>query len=153
MFNPSNSNASATDDIIRLYLNEIGQVPLLTPAEETHLAKQFERGRQSEKRLRSAPVKPDEAQALRTYVRESNRARDRLIKANTRLVVSIAKKYAGQGLPLLDLIQEGNVGLMKAVEKYDHRRGVRFSTYAVMTMITTDDTVLTIYDSACKRFR
>ena len=133
MFNPSDSNASFTDDIIRLYFNEIGQVPLLTPAEELHLAKQFERGRQAEKRLRGVPVKPDEAQSLRTCAREGNKARDRLIKANTRLVVSIAKKYAGHSLPLLDLIQEGNVGLMKAVEKYDHRRGVRFSTYFVGT--------------------
>jgi RNA polymerase primary sigma factor len=130
MFNPVNSNALIADDIIRIYLNEIGRVPLLTPAEEIHLAKQLERGRQAERKLRSVPVESEEAQALRTYVCEGDKARDQLIKANTRLVVSIAKKYAGQGLPLSDLIQEGNVGLMKAVEKYDHRRGFRFSTYA-----------------------
>jgi RNA polymerase primary sigma factor len=123
-------NICAADDNVRLYLNEIGKTPLLTPAEEIALARQWEKGCRAKNKLRNIPGNSQKAQVVRAYIHEGNRARDHLIRANTRLVVGIAKKYAGQGLPLLDLIQEGNVGLMKAVEKYDHRRGVRFSTYA-----------------------
>ncbi len=124
------ANTIVSDDIIGVYLKEISRVPLLTAVDEIALAKRLEKGRQAEKVLQSVTVEPEQAQALMDYIREGKAARDQLIKANTRLVVSIAKKYIGQGLTLLDLIQEGNVGLMKAVEKYDHRRQLRFSTYA-----------------------
>src|SRR4028119_583205 len=93
-----------TGDAVQMYLDEIGKTPLLTKAQETYLARRIERG--------------------------DRRAKAHLTKANLRLVVSIAKKYAGRGVSLLDLIQEGNLGLMRAVEKFDHRRGFKFSTYA-----------------------
>jgi RNA polymerase primary sigma factor len=105
-------------------------VPLLTPAEETSLAKRLERGRRSQRRLERNGYDEQDATRLRREVIQGERARDHLIKANTRLVVSIAKKYMGQGVPFSDLIQEGNLGLMKAVEKFDYRRGYKFSTYA-----------------------
>ncbi len=92
------------DDPVRMYLREIGRVDLLTAAEEVDLAKKTEAG--------------------------SKVARDWLVRANLRLVVSVAKKYIGSGMSLLDLIQEGNIGLMRAVEKFDYRRGYKFSTYA-----------------------
>src|SRR5215210_4010392 len=93
-----------TGDAVQMYLDEIGKTPLLTKAQETYLARRIERG--------------------------DRRAKAHLTKANLRLVVSIAKKYAGRGVSLLDLIQEGNIGLMRAVEKFDHRKGFKFSTYA-----------------------
>jgi RNA polymerase primary sigma factor len=120
----------SSDDTISLYLKEMASVPLLKAEEEIQLAKQLERGRQARRKLEKDGLSP----ALREkYLREvelGNAARAHLIKANTRLVVSIAKRYMGQGVPFLDLIQEGNLGLMKAVEKFDYRRGCKFSTYA-----------------------
>lgn len=128
--NPFDLSAIAADDTISLYLKEMARVPLLTSAEETTLAKKLEDGRRAAKELRKVPPDSYEADDLRATVRKGDRARDHLIKANTRLVVSIAKKYMGQGVPFSDLIQEGNLGLMKAVEKFDYRRGYKFSTYA-----------------------
>ena len=118
-------------DPLSIYLREIGRVPLLTPQEEVELAKRIELGRQARRRLaRNGGLPPEERQQLLEYIRMGERARQHLIKANSRLVVSIAKKYAGQGVPLADLIQEGNLGLMRAVAKFDYHRGYKFSTYA-----------------------
>jgi len=128
---PFDLTGIAADDTISLYLKEMARVPLLAPAEEITLAKSLERGRHSQKQLdKHSYHNDDEHYQLRLYVHDGNKSRDHLIKANTRLVVSIAKKYMGQGVPFSDLIQEGNLGLMKAVEKFDYRRGYKFSTYA-----------------------
>jgi RNA polymerase primary sigma factor len=127
---PFDLSGIAADDTISLYLKEMARVPLLTPEEETSLAKRLERGRRAQRRLERDGYEEEEAARLRREVVQGERARDHLIKANTRLVVSIAKKYMGQGVPFSDLIQEGNLGLMKAVEKFDYRRGYKFSTYA-----------------------
>ena len=128
---PFDLSGIAADDTISLYLKEMARVPLLAPAEEILLAKTLEKGRKAQKKLNKKHSNTEEdALKLRRFVREGEKARDHLIKANTRLVVSIAKKYMGQGVPFSDLIQEGNLGLMKAVEKFDYRRGYKFSTYA-----------------------
>jgi RNA polymerase primary sigma factor len=108
----------------------MGRVPLLTPEEEQELAKTLERGRRAEKRLAKDGHDPVEREKLLEEVRKGQEAREKLIRANTRLVVSVAKRYVGQGVPLPDLIQEGNLGLMRAVNKFDYRRGYKFSTYA-----------------------
>ncbi len=122
----------STDDTVGLYLKEMSRVPLLNLEEEMDLAKRIEAGRACKREVlnrtnRPAPCKKHE---LEEVVQDGILAREHLIKANTRLVVSIAKKYIGRGVPFLDLIQEGNLGLMKAVEKYDYHKGFRFSTYA-----------------------
>ncbi|MBN1221417.1 MAG: RNA polymerase sigma factor RpoD [Anaerolineae bacterium] len=127
---PFDLSGIAADDTISLYLKEMARVPLLAPSEEIMLAKSLEKGRNAQKKLRRGQFGEEEIHKFRRYIREGNKARDHLIKANTRLVVSIAKKYMGQGVPFSDLIQEGNLGLMKAVEKFDYRRGYKFSTYA-----------------------
>jgi RNA polymerase primary sigma factor len=118
------------DDSISLYLKEIGRVPLLTAAEEVSLAKRMERGRESRQRLTLAADEPAERERLLAAVKDGQAAQEHLIKANSRLVVSVAKKYVGRGVPFLDLIQEGNIGLIRAVKKFDYRRGYKFSTYA-----------------------
>lgn len=120
----------ASDDSIGLYLKEMARVPLLSTQEEIRLAKLLERGLAAQRRLSKDGHAPEERRKLERVIDEGKAAREHLIKANTRLVVSIAKKYMGRGVPFLDLIQEGNLGLMKAVEKFDYRRGYRFSTYA-----------------------
>jgi len=120
----------SSDDSIGLYLKEMARVPLLTTQEEIKLAKLLERGEAAQRRLSKDGHAPEERRKLERAIDEGRVAREHLIKANTRLVVSIAKKYMGRGVPFLDLIQEGNLGLMKAVEKFDYRRGYRFSTYA-----------------------
>lgn len=122
----------SSDDTIGLYLKEMSRVPLLSSDEELDLAKRIELGRFAKKGLerlngRSSALRRQE---LEQQIADGELAREHLIKANTRLVVSIAKRYIGRGVPFLDLIQEGNLGLMKAVEKYEYRRGFRFSTYA-----------------------
>jgi len=121
-----------TDDSIEIYLKEMSRVPLLSMNEEIHLAMSIEKGREAQCHLISinGGIKPEQKIELEEMVKEGQLAREHIIKANTRLVVSIAKKYMGRGLPFLDLIQEGNLGLMKAVEKFEYRRGFRFSTYA-----------------------
>lgn len=121
----------AGDDTVSLYFKEMAITPLLTLEEEQNLAKKIVRGRQAERESsrrhpRHAADKPD----YEALIKEGWAAREALIKANTRLVVSIARRYLGRGVPLLDLIQEGNLGLMKAVEKFEYQRGFRFSTYA-----------------------
>jgi len=117
-------------DSISLYLKEMARVPLLTREEETRLAKQIERGEIAQRRLEKGGQKPYLRARYLRQVEIGKRARAHLIKANTRLVVSIAKRYVGLGVPFLDLIQEGNLGLMKTVDKFDYRRGCKFSTYA-----------------------
>jgi len=118
-------------DSVQHYLQEIGRVSLLSAAEEVELAERMERGKAATVRLASAEVLTAQLRmALRADIFSGQDARRHLIQANLRLVVSIAKKYVGRGLALLDLIQEGNIGLMRAVEKFDYHKGNRFSTYA-----------------------
>jgi RNA polymerase primary sigma factor len=120
----------AGDDPVRIYLREIGRVSLLSASEEQLLAQQVERGESSAELLARGDHTSDEAVQLRRWAYEGGVAREHLIQANLRLVVSIAKKYLGRGMSFLDLIQEGNIGLMRAAEKFDYHRGFKFSTYA-----------------------
>ncbi|HZY42235.1 MAG TPA: sigma-70 family RNA polymerase sigma factor [Anaerolineae bacterium] len=122
--------AVISDDTVGLYLKEMTRVPLLTQPEEKRIAQQIVRGRAATRQLQQNVRSRQRVAKLKSQIDEGLLAREHLIKANTRLVVSIAKRYMGQGVPFLDLIQEGNLGLMKAVEKYDYKRGFRFSTYA-----------------------
>lgn len=118
-----------TSDLVRIYLREIGRVPLLTAEEEVELAKSIEAGLFAEEKLAAIASRlafPE----LGDLVWEGTRAKQRLIEANLRLVVSIAKRYVGRGMLFLDLIQEGNLGLIRAVEKFDYTKGYKFSTYA-----------------------
>jgi RNA polymerase primary sigma factor len=126
-------NAISSDDPVGLYFRQMAQEPLLTAAEEIDLAKRIERGAKALERTESFDAKQKSERwwhHLNRLTHAGQAAREHLGRANTRLVVSIAKRYMGQGLPFPDLIQEGNVGLMRAVDKYDYRRGNRFSTYA-----------------------
>lgn len=118
------------DDTISLYLREMALVPLLTSEEEVSLAKSMERGRIASDLMRQNDCSDDELDELEHHIQAGKAARDHLIQANTRLVVSVAKRYRGNGVPFLDLIQEGNLGLMRAVDKFDYSRGHKFSTYA-----------------------
>nr|WP_084962514.1 RNA polymerase sigma factor RpoD [Thermoactinospora rubra] len=118
-----------TSDLVRIYLREIGRVPLLTAEEEVELAKAIEAGLFAEDKLANG-VSPLAHPELQELVWEGIRAKQRLIEANLRLVVSIAKRYVGRGMLFLDLIQEGNLGLIRAVEKFDYTKGYKFSTYA-----------------------
>jgi RNA polymerase primary sigma factor len=129
---PFDLSAISSDDTVGLYLKEMARVPLLTTEQEVDLAQRIERGNFAEDELGSTNGKlnAQKRSELNGYIQDARAARDHLIKANTRLVVSIAKRYMGRGVPFLDLIQEGNLGLMKAVEKFDYHRGYRFSTYA-----------------------
>lgn len=119
----------SSSDSVGLYLKEMARVPLLNSDEEVSLAKRIEEGRAAEKKIAKTP-EHKRATEWKFLIQDGIAAREHLIKANTRLVVSIAKKYMTRGVPFLDLIQEGNLGLMKAVQKFDYRRGFRFSTYA-----------------------
>jgi RNA polymerase primary sigma factor len=125
-------NEVSSDDTVGLYLKEMARVPLLTTEEEIDLARRLEAGLAAEECLavQGAVLSLERQDELAQIIFDGREARDHLIRANTRLVVSIAKKYMGRGVPFLDLIQEGNLGLMKAVEKFDYHRGYRFSTYA-----------------------
>jgi RNA polymerase primary sigma factor len=119
----------AGDEAVKQYLDGIGSFVLLTAEDEVMLAKAIEKGRKAELRLAAEPNHSDKA-ALDAEIRQGLAARRRFIQANLRLVVSIAKRYQRSGLPFLDLIQEGNLGLIRAVEKFEHRKGFKFSTYA-----------------------
>jgi RNA polymerase primary sigma factor len=122
---------AATSDLVRIYLREIGRVPLLTAEDEVELAKAIEAGLFAEEKLGGGfPLLGAIHGDLELLVGEGVKAKQRLIEANLRLVVSIAKRYIGRGLVFLDLIQEGNLGLIRAVEKFDYTRGYKFSTYA-----------------------
>jgi RNA polymerase primary sigma factor len=137
----SNDALAATDlphddmvlisDPVRMYLQQIGRYPLLTSQQEVELSMQMEAGTRAEEKLAAGgDLSIDEKVFLERAVRQADKARKRLVEANLRLVVSIAKRYVGKGLSLLDLIQEGNLGLIRAVEKFDYRKGFKFSTYA-----------------------
>jgi len=119
-----------TDDTIGLYLKEVSRVPLLTATEEVELAQRIERGRMAREELAKGNVSPRRRTELRRLIEDGWAAREHLITANSRLVISVAKKYMGRGVPFLDLIQEGNIGLIRATKKFDYRRGHKFSTYA-----------------------
>jgi RNA polymerase primary sigma factor len=127
------SRRASPGDLVRIYLREIGRVPLLTAEDEVELAKSIEAGLFAEEKLHDVPacagmdVRPGDLEQLSA---DGVRAKQRLIEANLRLVVSIAKRYIGRGLIFLDLIQEGNLGLIRAVEKFDYTKGYKFSTYA-----------------------
>ena len=120
----------SSDDSVGLYLKEMARVPLLSLDEEVQLAMKLCDAQEARRKLRRDGHGAEDKVRLEQIIEEGRLAREHLIKANTRLVVSIAKKYMGRGVPFLDLIQEGNLGLMKAVEKFDYKRGYRFSTYA-----------------------
>src|SRR5512137_790176 len=119
-----------TDDTIGLYLKEVGRVPLLTAEEEVELAQRIEAGRLAREELARGNVSPRRRQDLQLLIEDGWAAREHLITANSWLVISVAKKYRGRGVPFLDLIQEGNIGLIRAAKKFDYRRGHKFSTYA-----------------------
>jgi RNA polymerase primary sigma factor len=118
-----------TTDAVRDYLSRLGRTSLLTAQQEVELAERIEAGMRAQERLDALPVTA-EREELQRLVADGRRARDHMVEANLRLVVSIAKRYSAAGMPLLDLIQEGTIGMMRAVEKFDHRRGLKFSTYA-----------------------
>jgi RNA polymerase primary sigma factor len=119
-----------TDDTIGLYLKEVSRVPLLNAEEEVELAQRIERGRMAREELARGNVSNRRRIELRRLIEDGWAAREHLITANSRLVISVAKKYMGRGVPFLDLIQEGNIGLIRATKKFDYRRGHKFSTYA-----------------------
>lgn len=125
-----------TDDVVGLYLKEAGRVPLLTAEEEVMLAKRMEAAEFARVRLEDCDLEPiielswSEEQGLRETMMDGEKAQEHLIRANARLVISVAKKYIGRGVPFLDLIQEGNIGLIRATNKFEYQRGHKFSTYA-----------------------
>ncbi|HUP69925.1 MAG TPA: sigma-70 family RNA polymerase sigma factor [Acidimicrobiales bacterium] len=128
----SRNDHEAHEDLLRIYLNEIGRYPLLTKADEQHLGEVIEAGVAAGE-VMSGPLTgltPTRKRELKAEIAEGERARKQFVQANLRLVVSVAKKYQASGLPLLDLVQEGNLGLMHAVDKFDHKKGFKFSTYA-----------------------
>lgn len=127
--NQTNDNPSA--DLVRVYLNGIGRTALLSADEEVELAQRIEVGLYAQYKLNHAEkVTRAEKRDLKILAKEGKKARSHLLEANLRLVVSLAKRYTGRGMPLLDLIQEGNLGLIRAMEKFDYAKGFKFSTYA-----------------------
>jgi RNA polymerase primary sigma factor len=125
------ARTSTTSDPVRMYLKEIGRVPLLTAEQEVDLAQRIEAGLFAVEKLANEPDLPDDLRGdLEEIARDGVRAKRQLVEANLRLVVSIAKRYVGRGMLFLDLIQEGNLGLIRAVEKFDYTKGYKFSTYA-----------------------
>ncbi|WP_413471278.1 sigma-70 family RNA polymerase sigma factor [Streptomyces noursei] len=128
---PPADTSSPSSDLFRQYLREIGRIPLLTAADEVDLARRVEAGLFAEEKLTRTPDLDSQlAHDLDTLVVRGRMAKRRLIESNLRLVVSVAKRYVGRGLTMLDLVQEGNLGLIRAVEKFDYARGYKFSTYA-----------------------
>jgi RNA polymerase primary sigma factor len=126
------SQAIDTDDVVGLYLKEAGRVPLLTAEEEVSLAKRIEKAVEAREQLKNAgeSMPPDDVYDLKEAIIDGELAQEHLIRANARLVISVAKKYIGRGVPFLDLIQEGNIGLIRATNKFEYQRGFKFSTYA-----------------------
>jgi RNA polymerase primary sigma factor len=129
---PDRVGEGGVSDPVRMYLKEIGKVPLLTGPQEVNLAQRIERGLLASEEITASNggLAPEDKDRLAATVTDGHRAKRQLIEANLRLVVSIAKRYVGRGMLLLDLIQEGNLGLMRAVEKFDYTKGFKFSTYA-----------------------
>lgn len=132
MLDAGYQQALDTDDVVGLYLKEAGRVPLLTAEEEVMLAKRMERGIKAQDRLskQGDALPPDDVYDLKDIVIDGEMAQEHLVRANARLVISVAKKYIGRGVPFLDLIQEGNIGLIRATNKFEYQRGHKFSTYA-----------------------
>ena len=120
----------SVSDPVRLYLNEIGRYPLLTAQQEVELAMQMEAGQRAHKRLLDGDMAEEDVSFLEHETVIGDAAQKQLVQSNLRLVVALSRRYVGRGMALLDLIQEGNVGLMRAVERFDYRRGFKFSTYA-----------------------
>jgi RNA polymerase primary sigma factor len=127
---PGFFDALASDDLTGLFFDEVGNSGLLTRAEEVGLAQRMEDGARARQSLADDDLSPEERAALAARVEDGREARDCLARSNIRLVISVAKRYMHRGVPFLDLIQEGNVGLMRAVDKFDYRMGYKFSTYA-----------------------
>ncbi len=117
-------------DSVGLYLSQVSTVPLLEREEEVELAKRIERGREASEELAKGGQSAKDKSSLRHLIEDGHAAREHLLLANVRLVFSVAKKYMGRGIPLLDLVQEGHIGLMRATKKFDYQRGHKFSTYA-----------------------
>ena len=130
MSTPVRAGEPGDQDLLRLYLNDIGRFAMLTAEEEVNLSQRIERGKHALRAMTANTVPPTERASTLRIVRAGEEARDTFVHANLRLVVSIALRHQASGLPLLDLIQEGNMGLIDAVEKFDWRPGFRFSTYA-----------------------
>ena len=128
--NPPERQDTQPDDLLSVYLAEMSREPLLTFEQEVDLARQIEKGQQARQTLQKVDYAADEHVQLQDLIEVGQAAREHLGRANTRLVISIAKRYRGYGIPCADLIQNGNVGLMRAVDRYNHRSGNRFSTYA-----------------------
>lgn len=126
----ANASHAKINDPVKMYLKEIGQIPLLDPKEEPIIARQIQEGEQAKEDIKNLDLSEEERNKLQKVIDEGENAKQTLISSNLRLVVSIAKKYVGRGMLFLDLIQEGNCGLIKAVEKFDYTKGFKFSTYA-----------------------
>ena len=126
----ANASHAKINDPVKMYLKEIGQIPLLDPKEEPIIARQIQEGEQAKEDIKNPDLSEEEKKKLAKIIADGEEAQQTLISSNLRLVVSIAKKYVGRGMLFLDLIQEGNCGLIKAVEKFDYTKGFKFSTYA-----------------------
>ena len=126
----ANASHAKINDPVKMYLKEIGQIPLLDPKEEPIIARQIQEGEEAKEAMKSPDLSDEEKKKLAKVVADGEQAKQTLISSNLRLVVYIAKKYVGRGMLFLDLIQEGNCGLIKAVEKFDYTKGFKFSTYA-----------------------
>lgn len=126
----ANASHAKINDPVKMYLKEIGQIPLLDPKEEPNIARQIQEGEQAKEDIKNPDLSEEEKKKLAKIIADGEEAKQTLISSNLRLVVSIAKKYVGRGMLFLDLIQEGNCGLIKAVEKFDYTKGFKFSTYA-----------------------
>ena len=126
----ANASHAKINDPVKMYLKEIGQIPLLDPREEPIIARQIQEGEQAKEDMKNPDLSEEEKKNLAKIIADGEEAKQTLISSNLRLVVSIAKKYVGRGMLFLDLIQEGNCGLIKAVEKFDYTKGFKFSTYA-----------------------
>ena len=126
----ANASHAKINDPVKMYLKEIGQIPLLDPKEEPIIARQIQEGEEAKEAMKNPDLSDEEKKKLAKVIAGGEQAKQTLISSNLRLVVSIAKKYVGRGMLFLDLIQEGNCGLIKAVEKFDYTKGFKFSTYA-----------------------
>lgn len=126
----ANASHAKINDPVKMYLKEIGQIPLLDPKEEPIIARQIQEGEEAKEAMKTPDLSNEEKKKLAKVIADGEQAKQTLISSNLRLVVSIAKKYVGRGMLFLDLIQEGNCGLIKAVEKFDYTKGFKFSTYA-----------------------
>ena len=126
----ANASHAKINDPVKMYLKEIGQIPLLDPKEEPIIARQIQEGEEAKEAMKNPDLSDEEKKKLAKVIADGEQAKQTLISSNLRLVVSIAKKYVGRGMLFLDLLQEGNCGLIKAVEKFDYTKGFKFSTYA-----------------------